>query len=159
MWKCGSVANSNVASSNFSLQSFSSPLSHLRRGCATGTLGDRPRDCASNLHNIRLTSKNNATFQDGRFGDKTLVFGARGAGLGLRVCDNCPPSCLYSLLQCKPVFSPSLFEGKVSRPLGHRGCLSRARNDNCRLQRTLAYSQNLWNNARPGRSTPPIHGN
>ena len=48
--------------------------------------GDRPRDCASNPHNIRLTSKNNAIFQNGRFGDMTLVFGSRGAGLGLRVC-------------------------------------------------------------------------
>ena len=52
----------------------------------TGKLGDRPRDCASNLHNIRLLSKNNAIFQNGHVGDKTLVFGSRGVGLGLRVC-------------------------------------------------------------------------
>ena len=49
-------------------------------------LGDRPRDCASNLHNICLPSKNNATFQNGHFGGKALVFGSRGVRLGLRVC-------------------------------------------------------------------------
>ena len=51
-----------------------------------GKLGDRPRDYASNLHNIRLPFVNNATFRNGYFGDMTLVFGARGVRLGLRVC-------------------------------------------------------------------------
>ena len=49
-------------------------------------LGDRPRDCAGNLHNIRLFFANNATFRNGRFGGKTLVFGSRGVDLGLRIC-------------------------------------------------------------------------
>ena len=33
-------------------------------------LGDRPCDCAGNLHNIRLLFENNATFQNGHFGDR-----------------------------------------------------------------------------------------
>ena len=38
-----------------------------------GKLGDRPCDCAGNLHNIRLLFENNATFQDGHFGDRPQI--------------------------------------------------------------------------------------
>ena len=40
-------------------------------------LGDRPRDCASNLHNIRLFFANNVTFRDGHFGDRPQISGVR----------------------------------------------------------------------------------
>ena len=36
-------------------------------------LGDRPCDCAGNLHNIRLLFENNATFQNGHFGDRPQI--------------------------------------------------------------------------------------
>ena len=36
-------------------------------------LGDRPRDCSSNLHNIRPPSRNNAIFQNGHFGDRPQI--------------------------------------------------------------------------------------
>ena len=41
-----------------------------------GKLGDRPCDCAGNLHNIRLLSKNNTTFQNGHLGALAFLLAA-----------------------------------------------------------------------------------